>query len=305
MSQPLVDPNKLRQFASHTRRKLTVHEKYLRQCVVMARKYGNFRYIEAHGGTGLIRLDGEIIEGSLMQAARLAPSAPCTVVEINLERFETLQEVVKRNGLTNVEIINGDCNVEVPNLLQRLPAGHQFILCFVDPDGYMYHEGDRKVPEFTPALLDAIASFPRSELLMTLPLTIRRNVGYVLKRPFDPKSKAYKEGLEITLGEECLKRVAESYEPFYLNLLDFVLERYFKTYKYRGALLVKSSGGVLQYYLIFGSQNETAGTIMRNVMKKEWEDQSGLKVSELPPLDSFIFDDRLFQPRLRLNTNWR
>jgi three-Cys-motif partner protein len=271
----------------------------------MARKYGNFRYIEAHGGTGLIRVDGEIIEGSLMQAARLAPSAPCTVVEINPERFETLQEVVKRNGLTNVEIINGDCNVEVPKLLQRLPAGRQFILCFVDPDGYMYSEGDLKVPEFTPALLDAIATFPRTELLMTLPLEIRRPIGFVLKRPLDPKSKAYEEGLKMTLGEECLKMVAVSYEPFYLNLLDFVLERYFQPYKYRGALLVKSIDGVLQYYLIFGSHNETAGTIMRNVMKKEWEDQSGRKVSELPPLDGFIFDDRLFQPRLRLTTNRR
>lgn len=305
MSQPLIDPNKLRQFTSHTRRKLIVHEKYLRQCVVMARKYGNFRYIETHGGTGLIRIDGEIIEGSLLQAARLAPSTSCTVVEIDPDRYRTLKEVIDNKGLVNVDVILGDCNVEVPQLLGKIPAWRQFVLCFVDPDGYMYHEGDIRVPEFTPTLLDAIASFPRSELLMTLPLTIRRNVGYVLKRPLDPKSKAYEEGLKMTLGEECLKRVAVSYEPFYLNLVDFVLERYFQPYKYRGALLVKSAEGVLQYYLIFGSQNETAGTIMRNVMKKEWEDQSGRKVSELPPLDSFIFDDRLFQPRLRLNTNWR
>lgn len=302
MSQPLIDPNRLRRFELHTKRKLTVHEKYLRQCVKMERIYGNFSYIEAHGGTGLIRIDDETIEGSVIQAAKLAPSAPCKVIEINPERFLTLKEVVERQGLTNIEVIKGDCNVEVPKILDSLPARRRFVLCFVDPDGYMYNEGGLKVPEFTPALLDAIGAFPRTELLMTLPLEIRRAIGFVLRRPLDPRSRAYEEGLKMTLGEGCLKRVAVSYEPFYLNLLDFVLERYFQPYKYRGALLVKSIDGILQYYLIFGSHNETAGTIMRNVMKKEWEDEYDQKVTQLPPLDRFIFDDRLFRPRMKLST---
>jgi len=197
--------------------------------------------------------------------------------------------------------IKGDCNAEVPKILDRLPAGHRFVLCFVDPDGYMYNEGGMRIPEFTPSLLDTVGAFPRTELLMTLPLEIRRAVGYALKRPQDPKTKTFIEGLESTLGKECLRRVSSSYEPYYVCLLEYTLERFFKPYRYKGALLVKSIEGTIQYYLVFGTNNETAGTIMRNIMKKEWEDQYSQKVTQIPPLDNFIFDDRIFRPRLELN----
>ena len=52
------------------------------------------------------------------------------------------------------------------------------------------------------------------------------------------------------------------------------------------------------YYLVYASNREPGPTIMRNIMKAEWEDQFGQKVGVLPPVEYFVSDDRLLQPWL-------
>ena len=75
-SKPLLTPADLLAFPPHTRHKLNVHEKYLRACL----KFPNFCYVDTHGGTGLIKINDQVIEGSAIKAAELFPTAPLYVM---------------------------------------------------------------------------------------------------------------------------------------------------------------------------------------------------------------------------------
>ncbi|MCL0093245.1 hypothetical protein M1N92_06340, partial [Dehalococcoidia bacterium] len=193
----LLAPAELLTFLPHTRRKLNVHEKYLRACL----KFPNFCYIDTHGGTGLIKVNDQLMEGSAIKAAMLFPSTPVYVIEIDSRKVEQLRLVAKDRNLSQLNIIEGDCNVEVPRLFrEEIKPGQKFILFFVDPDRFIFRYKGRKVLEITPSLLDTITLFPRSEILLTLIIQGTRPGSYAFKRPFDPKSIAMTQTLEAALG---------------------------------------------------------------------------------------------------------
>jgi len=297
----LLAPADLLEFKAHTRRKLNVHEKYLRQCI----KFANFCYVDTHGGTGLIKINEQVIEGSAVKAAEISPSTPIYVIEVDPHKVQRLRLVAKEKNLSLLNIIEGDCNIEVPILLkEEIEPGQRFILFFVDPDSYIYRESGQRILEFSPLLFDTITMFPRSEILFTLILQGTRVGSYCFKRPFDPKAPAMGKALEATLGTGIIQWL-ETNQLYRLHhlLLEWFLSKYIKTqprhrYKYAGALLINSSRGVPQYYLVFGTNNQTGAEIMRNVMKTEWKNQSGQTEVITPPLDLFVFDDRLMSPRL-------
>lgn len=297
----LLKPAELLSFQPHTRHKLAVHEKYLRACL----KFPNFCYIDTHGGTGLIKINNQVIEGSAIRAAALFPSAPLYVIEIDARRVQRLRLVAKEKNLTQLKIIEGDCNAEVPRLLkEEIKPGQMFVLFFVDPDRFIYRDRGKRVLEVTPNLLDTITAFPRSEILFTLIIQGIRPGAYAFKRPFDPKSTAMTQALEGALGVGLVQWLKDKHLiPLHHVLLDWVFKKYLKTpikprYKYVGALIIKNPKNVPQYYLVFGTNNQTGAKIMRDIMKKEWEEESRQKNIPLLPLELFIFDDRLQRPSL-------
>lgn len=284
------------QLKEHSRRKLRVLEKYLNACGKFARKYENFVYIDTHGGSGkVIGITGQVIdESSPVIASRLLPTYPCHIVEVRPKRFETLKEAMK--DYPNITLYFGDCNVVIDEILSSVPKGKVFVFVFVDPDGLI--EEETHVHELAWTTVEKIAKFPRTEILLNFPLeAIWRTGGYVRKKPDALKwTPAYRDAIARFMpAKDWETRVKDFFDKqIWLDLYMSALEPH---YKYRGALLILAEK-LPVYYLIYASKREPGPTIMRNIMKTEWEDQFGQKLGVLPPLEYFIFDDRLLRPRL-------
>jgi len=124
---------------AHSRRKYSIVRKYLGACKKFSDKYQNFVYIDTHGGTGKV-LDLEInmkLDGSVLTAAKLQPSFPCYVVEIDPDNFRLLRRTT--NKFSNITLFHGDCNEKIDEILGIIPKGEKFVFCFLDPDGLVYH----------------------------------------------------------------------------------------------------------------------------------------------------------------------
>lgn len=280
----------------HSRRKLRVLEKYLNACAKFANKYENFVYIDTHGGSGkVIGVTGQVVdESSPAIASKLLPTYPCHIVEVNPKRFSTLKEAMR--DCSNITLYPGDCNVIIDEILSRIPRGRAFVFSFVDPDGLI--EEDTSVHELLWTTVEKIAKFPRTEILLNFPLeAIWRTGGYVRRKPSALKwTPAYRHAIDRFMPvSDWETRIKDFFDKrVWLDLYMSALEPY---YRYRGALLVLADK-LSVYYLVYASKREPGPTIMRNIMKAEWEDQFDQKVGVLPPVEYFVFDDRLLQPWL-------
>jgi three-Cys-motif partner protein len=283
-------------FKEHSRRKLRVLEKYLNACKRFADKYENFVYVDTHGGSGkVIGVAGEVVEeSSPLIASKLLPTYPCHVVEVNPSRFKTLREATK--DYPNITLYHGNCNALIDEILSKIPKGRVFVFFFTDPDGLI--EEETHVHELLWTTVEKIATFPRTELLLNFPLeALWRTGGYVRKKPDALKwTPPYRDAITSFMPVEGWETRIKDFsdKQVWLDLYMGGLEPH---YKYRGALLVLARQ-LPVYYLVYASNREPGPTIMRDIMKIEWEDQFGEKLSVLPPLEYFVFDDRLLRPRL-------
>ncbi len=261
----MIINSKIIQIKPHSRRKHSILRKYLEVCKIFSDKYQNFVYIDTHGGTGEV-LDLErnkITKGSVLTAAKLQPSFPCYIVEIDDSRFKLLKK--STNNLTNVYLFHGDCNEKIDEILEGIQKHKKFVFCFADPDSLVYDS----IPQLKYNTIKKIVNFPRSEILLNLPLiSIMRSAGVIRSDPDAPNSQKMEEHITIFYGTEDWKKI----DPGdYRNLLKLYIKERFKQFDYKGAILIRSitKRGPL-YYLIYGSKNNIGGTIMRDIMKKEW-----------------------------------
>jgi len=287
----------------HSRRKIRILEKYLKPCIVFSKKYGNFAYIDTHGGTGKIIDDetGEKVDGSVLTFVKTEPTWPCYCIEIDPKNFALLKENTK--NISNINLYKGDCNEKIDEILGEIQPGKRFVFCFIDPDGLVYKSGKLVKYQITWKTIEKIAEFPRTEILMNFYVNaVTRNSGLYHKDPENPAYKKVGSHLTMLFGSEKWKNIdAGDYKKFVRLFID---ER-FKKYKYKGAILIRQEGkskGPL-YYLVFGSNNSVGGKIMRDIMMGEWKD----KTKTLPltvygktqkewlnaeyPLDLFVFED--------------
>jgi len=269
----------------HSRGKYRILRKYLRACETFARKYENFAYIETHGGSGKV-LDiekGELDDGSTLIAAKIKPSFPCYIIEIDPERYKLLEESTK--DFTNVTLFHGDCNERINEILEMIPKWEKFIFCFLDPNGLVYRRGKFSCPQLTSRTVDKIVKYPRTEILLNFPLeAILRCGGYVHRRPYDPISHEYERDITTFFGTEKWKEV----ELDKRKLLElYISTRLEDSYKYWGAILVRSIPRRLpMYYLIYASNHPVGIKIMRNIMLKECPQMPLFK----PPNNRFILE---------------
>lgn len=269
----------------HSRGKYRILRKYLRACETFARKYENFAYIETHGGSGKV-LDiekGELDDGSTLIAAKIKPSFPCYIIEIDPERYKLLEESTK--DFTNVTLFHGDCNERINEILEMIPKWEKFIFCFLDPNGLVYRRGKFSCPQLTSRTVDKIVKYPRTEILLNFPLeAILRCGGYVHRRPYDPISHEYERDITTFFGTEKWKEV----ELDKRKLLElYISTRLEDSYKYWGAILVRSIPRRLpMYYLIYASNHPVGIKIMRNIMLKECPQMPLFK----PPSNRFILE---------------
>jgi three-Cys-motif partner protein len=274
----------------HSRKKYTILKKYLGACERFSDKYQNFAYIDTHGGTGEVFdvSDGKARPGSVLTAAKIMPSFPCYVVEIDMERYSLLKKYTE--GYSHIHLFNGDCNEKIDEILSRISAGQKFVFCFVDPDGIVYRRGNFVCSQLTWKTVDKIAKFPRTEILVNLSVEgIMREAGCVCNNPDDPSSKKMEECLTRLFGSEKWKQLNPGDYKAFLRL--YMKERLNPNYQYKGAILIRDSQtrGPL-YYLVYASKYPLGGKIMRDIMTKEW----GYKppwIDQTHPLNQFIFED--------------
>lgn len=274
----------------HSYRKYRILSKYLVACERFSKKYKNFIYIDTHGGSGKV-LDverDELDEGSVLRAARVEPSFPCHVCEIDPDRYQTLKNSTR--DLPNVTCYHGDCNELIDGILDQITPWQQFILCFVDPDGLAYRKGDFCCRELSWRTVEKIARFARTEILLNLPiLAISRDAGYVKKFPDRSAAIAMEEHITEFYGSDRWKQLAPG---DYRALLDVYLEERLKGhYPYRGAMLVRTETNSPVYYLVYGSKYHVGPKIMRSIMKAEWGYEPILPLDVTHPMSRFIFDD--------------
>jgi len=278
------------QIKSHSHRKYRILGKYLGACEKFSNKYQNFAYIDTHGGSGKV-LDvttGKLDDGSIIRAAKIKPNFPCYVVEIDRLRCTLLRDSVE--NYPNVTVFYGDCNTFIDDILNKLPKGEKFVFCFIDPDGLVYRRENGFVcPQLVWKTVDKIANFPRTEVLINLPLeAIMRETGYIRSDPDAPASRKMEETLTVFYGTDKWKQIEPGNYREFLSL--YISERLENYYPFKGAILVREeeSRGPL-YYLVFGSKYSLGGKIMRDIMRKEFYGATKPLV-EQPPT-RFVYED--------------
>ena len=274
----------------HSRRKYTILRKYLGACERFSNKYQNFAYIDTHWGTGEVFdvADGRSCAGSVLTAAKIMPTFPCNVVEIDPEHYAVLKQHTE--GYPHIHLFNGDCNEKIDYILSMILPGEKFIFCFVDPDGLVYRRGSFVCSQLTSETIDKIAKFPRTEILMNLSIEgIMRESGYIRNNPNATASKKMEECLTLLFGSDKWKQLNPGDYRGFLRL--YMYERLKPYYQFQGAILIRDlqTKGPL-YYLVYASKYSLGGKIMRDIMKKEW----GYKppwIDKTHPLTEFIFED--------------
>jgi three-Cys-motif partner protein len=290
---------------AHSRKKYSIVRKYLNACKIFSNVYQNFAYVDTHGGTGqVIDLETkEIIDASVLTAAKLQPSFPCYVVEIDPDNYNVLRRATSK--FPNVTLFLGDCNEKIDEILGIIPKGQKFIFCFLDPDGLVYHGKNFICHQLRDETVEKIAKFPRTEVLINVPiLAIMRDAGYIQSYPEAPSSIKMEGHITVLFGTDRWKTIDPGDYKSFGRL--YISERLEQRYKYKGAILIRSvlTRGPL-YYLVYGSNSERGGEIMRDIMKKEWVDTKGgqYPISRYSystdkewlnveyPLNLFIFED--------------
>lgn len=289
------DPSSYLQIKPHSHAKYNIVRKYLAACKKFSDNYGNFAYIDTHGGTGNV-LDirrGEVTEGSVLLAAKVTPSFPCYVVEIDPGNFHLLSQSTE--GLSNVTLFNGDCNERIDEILGVIPKGKKFVFCFLDPDGLVYRRGDFACPELRWDTVNKVATFPRTEVLINIPLeAILRTMGFIRENPTDGRSKQMSDNLTLFFGSSKWQEIdPRDPRPMYRRIARLYMDLRLKSsYSFTGAILVTAER-LPVYYLAFGSKYKLGGHIMRNVMHKEYKGgrRPLIDFEQMYPLNQFIFDD--------------
>jgi three-Cys-motif partner protein len=285
---------------SHTLHKYNILRKYLGVCKIFDKHYSNFVYIDTHGGSGKVQLEGssEWVDGSPLIAGNWTPQFPCHIVEIDPNRYGNLCASTK--SCNNVSSYNGDCNKVITSILAKIPKGQKFIFCFVDPESLVYRADDgNSCDQLCADTIRAIADFPRTELLLNLPLeSILRCAGDYYNNPTEPRAISTAERVTTYMGSESWKALAPNSRDR-RDFLELYMAEMLSKYPFKGAILIRSEERNLPlYYLVYTTHNATAARIMRDILRKEgnfplyFDMATGKpqKLDEIYPLEHFIFE---------------
>jgi three-Cys-motif partner protein len=126
----------MREWGPHSYEKVSILADYLGQFAVAAKGAPNRVYLDAFGGETINVLKGtdRQFPGSAELALGVAP--PFTHVRLfekHAARAASLRSL-PRSPVTDLEVIEGDCNAEIARVLAGLPVGAP-TFAFLDPDG--------------------------------------------------------------------------------------------------------------------------------------------------------------------------
>ena len=284
----------------HTLHKYNVLKKYLGVCKVFDSHYSNFVYIDTHGGSGKVQLEGQSsqwVDGSPLIAGNWTPQFPCHIVEIDPNRYGSL--CTSTNRCSNVSPYNGDCNSLITSILAKIPKGQKFVFCFIDPESLVYRGNNGDCDQLRADTVRAIANFPRTEILLNFPLeSLLRCAGDYYNNPNEPRAISTAERVTTFMGSENWKNLAANRRER-KDFLKLYVDEILIPYQYKGAILVRSQHNNLPlYYLVYATHNFTAAKIMRDIMKKEGNFPLYIdmatgrpqRLDDIYPLNRFIFE---------------
>ena len=281
--------------------KYNILRKYLGVCKIFDKHYSNFVYVDTHGGSGKVQLEGRNLEwtdGSPLIAANWSPQFPCHVIEIDPDRYRSLCE--STSGCNNVSPYKGDCNRLVDLILARIPKGQKFVFCFIDPESLVYRGNDGTVcDQLNAETVKEIGNFPRTELLLNFPLeSILRCAGDYFNNPTEPRAISNAQRVTTFMGSQSWQQLPQK-DQDRRGFLELYMSEMLVSYKFKGAMLVRSEQKNLPlYYLVYTTNNYTAAKIMRDIMKKEgnydvhYSFANGRfpTLDEVYPLTKFVFE---------------
>ena len=274
----------------HSYKKYRVLQKYLGACRNFQKIYKNFVYVDTHGGSGKVfdKEKKKFEDGSPLIARRTLntnfQAYPCYIIEVEPAKYNNLKK--STNGFKNIKLIKGDCNKKILDIIGEIEEW-KFILCFIDPDGLI--EEKTKCHELSWETVEIIAKqHPKTEILLNFPLeAILRSIGYAINQN-DSAAKKHEENVTKFFGSNKWREIG----PNRRKLLELFISERLNSFEYVGAILIKADGTPL-YYLIYATHHPVGATIMRGIMRKEWnpEQQTLVSFEELYPLNKFIFGD--------------
>jgi len=258
-------------------------QKYFKACLNFEKTYGNFAYVDTHGGSGRVLFEGRTILGSPLIAAQSEAKPECYAVEIDKERRLLLRKAI--TGLQNIKVIEGDCNKEISSLLKGIDS-RKFTFIFLDPDGLVYMDSGTKVFQLTWQTITEISNRRNSEILVNLrSQDILRVIGAIDAEP--ERASALAEDIAALFGTDSWSAKLGS-KPTRFKIRDLYLDRLQSIgFTHIGAVNIKSEEHSHMYYLIYASHHEIGAKIMNSNFKMEWGFNPLIEAS----LHRFIYDD--------------
>jgi len=290
----------LLKFREHTYlQKLRVLEKYAYVHKIMHTHYKNVVYIDTHAGTGkiVIETDRGYYEADGSPLIMAKTGVECYFIELDYKYYRTLKVNAKR--YSNVTVIHGDCNKEVPRLLEMLREKYgynKYVFLFIDPYSIVDERSGKL--EFKWRTLEIIAEY-RTEILFTFPAKVLLRMLGIVRSTSDARKKIL-EDLCTYLGVNIdkllwLMRKLSSIEDVYERwkyLAKYLCKRLRDlNYPYTGAYLVYERirrGYSRLYWMLHATRNKTAGEIMRGIFVKLALGKT--KYAKYYPLEEYIVD---------------
>jgi len=216
--------------------------------------YKEYYFIDGFASTGFCesRQTSKTIKGSATLALTVNPPfSRYFFVELDKNKIKELEKLKTSFPNLNLEILHGDCNVEIDRVLQRIADNNPF-LALLDPQaGDLYWDTIQKISEKS-----------KAELLVNFPFGMAINRYMPLEDGKDIDAEM-REKLNKIFG-------TESWEPIYNERKKGTItpsqtrEKYLNIYlrglkqlgfKYYAVKNLKNSKNVHIYYLIFATRN--------------------------------------------------
>lgn len=241
----------------HSLAKYNIVRKYINACYLFDQKYHNVAYIDTHGGSGKIKLNGDIRDGSPLLASKIEHSH---IIEIDPQRVKLLKKYF--HGNKNIKVHLGDCNQLISSVLDSIPE-RRFIMAFVDPEGFVY----KRIPQLLASTLEQIGLRSKSEVLVNF------MVGPLLRMLPGIKEGKIPDYVTPLVGTDDWKWYRKRDNlPQHLIFHDLFIENVIAPhYKYITTFLVYTEKKSLQYSLIHATNNQTGNKIMSNIFTCEQE----------------------------------
>jgi three-Cys-motif partner protein len=242
--------------------KLKFIENYLPHYLRATKKAMHRYYIDLFAGKGkwIHKETREIIDGSPAISMKYKDHfTKLFYIEMDEERCHSLEQLSNENGCTNVEIIQGDCNLQIESVLkqmhQRAPT-----FVFVDPSA----------DQVQFATMELLAKW-KTELFILFPyqMTIRR----YLPRDKEKMQKWNINRLNSFFGSMDWKEIYENSHRDYLlsKMLDFYTSNLKKLgYEYiHISEVFKMQNGPELYMMLWVGKHPVGNKIMKRIYENQ------------------------------------